>query len=103
MKGRSLLSETIAWVVRRDQIPVGILLVVVIASAIAVVYSAHVTRQLYSERQSLQKEQDNLDNEYEKLLLEQSAWADYARVDQLARQELDMKQPGASDLVIVRQ
>jgi len=103
MKGMSLLSETIEWMARRDQIPVGILLATVVVSAIAVVYSAHVTRELYSELQSMQKRQDNLDNEYEKLLLEQGAWADYARVDQLAREDLDMKQSEASDLVIVRQ
>ena len=40
---------------------------------------------------SLQTEQhasDTLDSEYEKLLLEQSVWAGYNRVDQLARETL---------------
>jgi cell division protein FtsL len=47
-------------------------------------------------------ETDNLDSEYEKLLLEQSAWADYTRVDRVSRDELGMKPPLAKNMVIVK-
>ncbi len=37
-----------------------------------------------------------------KLLLEQSAWADYTRVDRVSRDELGMKPPLAKNMVIVK-
>ncbi|MDZ7686879.1 MAG: cell division protein FtsL [Gammaproteobacteria bacterium] len=59
------------------------------------------TRQQYAEIQQLERTQDHLDSEYEKLLLEQSAWADYARVDRISREELGMTSPAAKDIVVV--
>lgn len=103
MASQSLLSNTIRWLLAWNQLSVALLLVAVMFSATGVVWSAHKTRQLYAELQTLQSKQDNLDSEYEKLLLEQSAWANYARVDQVAREELNMKPPRGDDLVIVRQ
>ena len=51
--------------------------------------------------QELEKEQDLLDSDYERLLLEQGAWAGYARVDEVSRTELGMKAPTAKDLVLI--
>ena len=62
----------------------------------------HLTRQQYSELQELQAVQDYLDSEYERLLLEQSAWAYYARIDQVSRDELHMVLPSVAALVVVR-
>lgn len=103
MKQSPLISRTVHWLTEWDQLSVVLLAVVVVSSALSVIYSAHMTRQMYAQLQSLQKEQDDLDSQYEKLLLEQSAWADFARVDRIAREELNMKEPGPNDLVIVRQ
>lgn len=103
MKQPSLISRTVHWLSAWNQLSVVLLAAVVVSSALAVIYSAHMTRQMYAQLQSLQKEQDDLDSQYEKLLLEQSAWADFARVDRVAREELNMKEPGPNDLVIVRQ
>lgn len=97
------MSRTVQWLTAWNQLGVMLLAAVVVSSALAVIYSAHMTRQMYAQLQSLQKEQDDLDSQYEKLLLEQSAWADFARVDQVAREDLGMKEPGSKDLVIVRQ
>ena len=49
----------------------------------------------------LQQEQDNLQSEYEKLLLEQSALANNGRVYQVARGELNMIPPALSKIVLV--
>ncbi|XOV87295.1 MAG: cell division protein FtsL [Pseudomonadota bacterium] len=84
------------------QLSVGLLLGLVFLSALGVVYSSHQTRQLYSALQEQQRQQDYLDSEYEKLLLEQSAWADYTRVDQLSREELNMLSPDPTSIVVVR-
>lgn len=97
-----LLIEIKTWLSRKQYLFVVLLFLLFLASSIGVIYSAHMTRQMYSSLQSLQREQDDLDNRYEKLLLEQGAWADYTRVDQLAREELEMIAPRGDELVIVK-
>ncbi len=72
-----------------------------LVSALGVVYTAHQTRQLYGEIQKMQLNQDQLDSEYAKLLLEQSAWADFTRVDDISRTELEMHPPTRQDIQLV--
>lgn len=72
-----------------------------VSSALAVIASSHQTRNMYREIQMLQQEQDNLQSEYEKLLLEQSALANNGRVYQVARGELNMIPPALSKIVLV--
>jgi len=98
----SLLGKLITWLSGWTQISAGLLLVVLITSALAVIYSVHLTRQQYSELQELQAARDYLDSEYERLLLEQSAWADYSRIDQLSRDALRMHPPEPQALIVVR-
>jgi cell division protein FtsL len=57
---------------------------------------------MYREIQVLQKENDDLQSEYEKLLLEQSAWANNSRVDEIARNKLQMVPPDVHEIVMVR-
>tara|TARA_B100000676_G_C18070279_1_gene843840 strand:- start:1753 stop:2058 length:306 start_codon:yes stop_codon:yes gene_type:complete len=73
-----------------------------VVSAIGVVWSVHQTRLGYAELQTLEADRDALESEYERLLLEQGAFADYARVDQVAREELGMYTPPAGEVVIVK-
>lgn len=79
-----------------------VLLAIFLVSALAVIYAAHATRARYASLQSEQHVSDNLDSEYEKLLLEHSVWAGYNRVDQLARETLQMRSPDQTNLLIVR-
>ncbi|MAV26086.1 MAG: cell division protein FtsL [Gammaproteobacteria bacterium] len=96
------VAEVSTWLLRWPQLLVAGLMVVCLVSGIGVVYSVHTTRMLYSEIQSLQTEQDRLDSDYEKLLLEQSAWAAYTRVDELSRDELNMVSPDTDAIVMVQ-
>ena len=102
MSGSNLAGEVINWLGRAQQISILLLVVLFLVSSLGVIYSSHMTRQMYRSLQTLQSNQDDLDSEYEKLILEQSAWADYTRVDQLAREELKMIAPLPKDLVVVR-
>ena len=97
-----LFRELLSWLARFEQLTVAIALVIFLISSLAVIYSAHMTRQMYGSLQVLQQDQDDLDSEYEKLLLEQSAWADYTRVDQLARDKLGMSAPSRDKLYVVK-
>ena len=69
------------------------LLALNVASAIAVVYSTHATRELFNELQSARLTQDQLNSEWAQIQLEDSAWASPDRVSQVARNKLGMIQP----------
>lgn len=95
------LYKFVVWLLGWHQLGVCALVAAIIGSALGVVYASFETRQAYAEIQQLERDQDFLDSEYEKLLLEQSAWADYSRVDQISREELGMSSPDADAIVVV--
>lgn len=78
------------------------LALLVLVSAVSVSWSVHQARQLTSDMQMLQREQDALQTEWGQLLLEQSTWGGFARVEQLAREELGMVMPGEPQTVMVK-
>jgi len=71
------------------------LLVLVLLSAFATIYSTHACRALYTQLQVLESSQWYLQEDYGRLLLEQSTWASHYRVEKVARADLGM---GAPDL-----
>ena len=74
----------------------------VLASAVTAVYARHEARNLFVELERLNSERDHLNIEWGRLRLEQSTWATHARVEALAREELRMKIPQATEVVLVR-
>ena len=74
----------------------------VMASAISLVYSKHKTRVLFVELQQLNKEVVSLNTEWGQLQLEQSAWSDHGRIEQIARKRLDMITPEAEQVAFIR-
>lgn len=78
-----------------------LLWVLLLASAIAVVWSRHETRSLFIEMQALSTERDALDIEWGQLKLEQSAWSTHGRVEQTARVNLKMVIPRPDEVRIV--
>jgi len=80
-----------------------ILLVAVLVSAIAVVWTQHESRVQFIELSRLQNERDELNIEYGKLELEQATWAEPRRVDNEARQKLGMLTPRPQDIQLVTQ
>ena len=96
------LLDTFRWLGQERRLLVVALGVLVVISALGVVGASHETRSMYREIQVLQKEQDDLESEYEKLVLEQSAWANNTRVDQIARHDLNMIPPEVGEVIVVR-
>lgn len=76
--------------------------VAVFASAMAVVYYKHHSRQLFAQLQGLQHQIDELHVEWTQLLLEQGAWATNARVEKIARERLHMRMPAPEDVIVIR-
>lgn len=76
--------------------------VMLLAAAIAVVWSKHEARNLFIELQRLNAERDRLDIVWGQLKLEQSAWAMHGRVEQTARVNLQMVVPRPDEVRIVK-
>jgi len=79
-----------------------LLLAAVVASAIGVVYSRQQDRILFGALTQLTREQDDLNTEFGRLELEQATWAEPNRIEQIARGQLGMVNPGAADTVVVK-
>lgn len=81
----------------------GALWFAVMASGIGVVYSNHLSRQLFSELETKRRIASELHVEWGQYLLEQSTWAAYSRVEKIAAEKLEMQTPAQQQIVIVRQ
>ena len=79
-----------------------VLLLAVVVSAVAVVYSKHSGRELFIELQGLTNERDSMDVEWGQLQLEQSTLSTQARVELKARDQLGMVSLSADNMVIVK-
>lgn len=94
--------KLVVWLLAWRQLSVVLLIVLAVISSLGVVYTAHETRATYAQLQNLQETRDSLESRYDKLLLEQSAWSDYSRVDQISRNQLKMSSPKLDDIVVVK-
>jgi cell division protein FtsL len=78
----------------------GLLLVMVVSSAVAVVYARHENRKDFVVLQQLSRERDELDIEWGRLQLEQGTWSAHGRIERIAREKLNMRLPMANNTVI---
>ncbi|WP_100643084.1 cell division protein FtsL [Alteromonas facilis] len=79
-----------------------LLFLLVILSAIAVILSAHMNRQVIIASEQLMQEKDRLDIEWRHLLLEQGALTEHNRIESLVKRDLGMRRPEPADEVVVR-
>lgn len=79
-----------------------VLLAAIFASALELVLSRYEARRLFVELQELRKQQDELDREWGRLLLEQGTWGTHGRVEEIARSKLQMTVPGPDRVYRVR-
>lgn len=72
-----------------------------LATALGVVWTRHESRVLFVELQELNGRRDELNIEWGRLQLEQATWAEASRIEQLAREELDMRTPAQDEVVVI--
>ena len=77
-----------------------LLVVMLISTAVGVVYTRHESRKLFVGLQQLERERDDLNIEWGRLQLEQGAWSSHGRIERIAREKLEMRMPDASTMVI---
>ena len=73
----------------------------VLLSSLSLVETSHRCRSLYASLQRMEVDQWNLQEQWSRLLLEESTWAAHHRVEQLARQRLNMHLPASVELEVV--
>jgi cell division protein FtsL len=86
---------------QRILLVVTLLFVLVLASAIMLVYTKHQSRKLFVELQQLKYQVDDLSTEWGQLQLEQSAWSDHGRIERVARTRLSMVMPESDEVVFI--
>ncbi len=69
-------------------------------SGLAVVQAKHEGRALQNELQTKRLARDRVETEWSQLQLEESAWANHGRIDEIARDKLAMREPDAYVIVM---
>ena len=70
---------------------------VCVISAVALVYTKHESRKLFVELAGLTQERDELNIEWGQLQIEQSTWAQHARIEKVATEDLSLVRPDTAD------
>ncbi len=78
-----------------------LVLILIFASAMGVVFTTHHTRQAITEKDQALQERERLDNEWRNLLIEETALAEHSRVQEIAKDELQMKRPDSDKEVVI--
>ena len=78
------------------------LIVLVMVSAIGVIYAKHRNRMLYVELRQLQSARDDLNVDWGRLQLEQSTWATHSRIEAVARKKLGMRTLNYGEVIILK-
>ncbi|GAA0293326.1 cell division protein FtsL [Psychrosphaera haliotis] len=84
----------------KHKLTVGLLLLNVVA-ALAVVHWAQLNRQMVIQQDVLLQQRDDIDLRWRHLLLEQRALAEHSRVENIARERLEMDRPTSEQEVVV--
>lgn len=70
-----------------------LLLLLNMLSGLAVVQAKHEGRALQNDLQTKRLDRDRIETEWSQLQLEESAWANHGRIDEIARDRLGMQEP----------
>jgi cell division protein FtsL len=76
-----------------------LLLIMVLGSALAVIYVKHQSRVLFAELRSIQKQQDHQIIQWGRLQLQNTTLATHSNVETRARKDLKMLWPDSIELV----
>ncbi len=71
-------------------------------TALKMVQVRHEARTQFMELQELESRIDELDMEWDRLLIEESTWSNHSQIEQTARQRLGMRLPSPAEVRVVR-
>ncbi len=73
----------------------------IVWSALSVVKTRHENRKLFVELQAIEKQRDLMAVEWGRLQLEQATWGTYSRIEEVAREKLEMELPLTENINLV--
>ncbi len=86
---------------RQSFVLVFVFAVVCVLSGFALVYTKHESRKLFVELEELTHKRDELNIEWGQLQIEQSTWAQHARIEQVARDDLSLVRPATTEIYVI--
>ena len=86
---------------RQPVLLVFVFAIVCVLSGMALVYTKHESRRLFVELEGLTHERDELNIEWGQLQIEQSTWAQHARIEQVATEDLSLMRPATTDIYVI--
>lgn len=81
---------------------IALLWVVVVVSALAVAFVSHLCREKYAQLTAMEREANQLQVDYGKYLLEQSAWGSLQRIENMAANTLRMRSPQPEEILMIK-
>ena len=72
-----------------------------VCTAVAVIYSKHLSRARYAQISQSQQVIDELDVQWSQLQIEESTFSEHGLVERTARDRLDMVLPGHKGIVMI--
>ena len=87
--------------VMRNRALFATLVIACLASAVGAVYAKHQSRKLFMAFSALIDERDRLEVDWSRLQMEQSTWSTHARVEQLAREQMHMRNPKPEEIELL--
>jgi len=79
-----------------------VLIFFLMLTALALVYVKHKSRSLFSELETLQATQHRLDENWGRLMLEQSVLLSHDMIEKVASRKLGMRRPGPERTMIIK-
>ena len=86
----------------RQMLGVWLMSLLVLGSAIGVVYTKHIHRSRHIQLQQLQNTRDKLHVEWTQLLLEQGTLGSDVQVEKVAREQLRMNIPSSNQMAVIK-
>lgn len=77
------------------------LIVILVGSALGVIYAKYRSRMFFTEIQKLEQGLEAYDVELGQLQLEQNTWAEHSRIERLARTRLGMALPTRESIIYI--
>jgi len=77
-------------------------LVLVLVSSLSVILSTYKSRQLFSDVQLQHRESMQLEEQWGRLLLEQSTWSSQTRIENLGKNKLNMVVPDPARMMVIK-
>ena len=81
---------------------IALLWILVVVSALSVAFVSHLCREKYTELTAMEREANQLQVDYGKYLLEQSAWGSLQRIENMAAKNLQMHSPLPEEILMIK-